>query len=190
MLVAGFDIETTGLDQAAGHRVIEVALIFYDLETQVERGRYVRRVNPERPIDPKAQAVHGISFDELVCCPTWATVGHEVSKLLSKPAAIVAHNGAGFDLPFVNGELARIGLPVSTAPVVDTMLQGRWATPLGKYPNLGELCFACGVDYDPSAAHAADYDVAVMMRAFFHAHRKGFFAIPGHQPCREGGGNG
>lgn len=175
MLALGFDLETTGLDQAAGHRIIEVALVFRDLSTWVEKGRWVRRVNPERPIDPKAQAVHGITFDMVSACPTWDVIGPQVSLLMNKADLVIAHNGAGFDMPFVNGELARIGQPVCNKPVLDTMLEGRWATPLGKFPNLGELCFATGVPYDPASAHSASYDVDVMMQCVERARKKGFF---------------
>lgn len=49
---------------------------------------------------------------------------------------------------------------------------------MGKVPNLGELCFACGVYYDREKAHAAEYDVAVMLESFFIAHKKGFIQLP------------
>lgn len=178
MIGCGVDIESTGLDWTKGHRIIEIAIIVYNLTTQAEMGRYVQRINPERPIDPKAQEVHGISFDDVAHCPTWDEVGPKVSKLLSRIPVAVAHNGEGFDIPFINSELARIGQPVFAGQLVDTLLQGRWATPNGKIPNLGELCFACGVDYDPTAAHAADYDVERMMACYFAVAPKGFFTIP------------
>jgi len=176
-LIAGLDIETTGLDYEKGHRIIEVAASLFDLDSELLLGKFTQRINPQRSIDPGAQAVHGISFDDVAGCPLWETVGPKVSALMRKCDLIVAHNGEGFDLPFVAHELMRIGAPVPNVKVFDTMLQGRWATPLGKLPNLRELCFACGVEYDTEKAHAADYDVSVMMRAFFVGKRKGFFNV-------------
>lgn len=178
MIVTGLDIETTGLDQAKGHRIIEVAAILYDLDTERELGRWVQRINPQRSIDPGAQAVHGISFEDVAASPVWSDVAPKLAKVMDRSDLIVAHNGEGFDLPFIGAEFLRIGIALPNVKCFDTMLEGRWATPMGKLPNLGELCFACGVDYDPAQAHAADYDVEVMMASFFRARRKGFFALP------------
>lgn len=182
MIIAGVDIETTGLDQEKGHRIIEFAAVIYRFDpaahVATEAGKFVQRINPERAIDPAAYAVHGINYEDVAYSPKWNEVAPKISKLLSAADIVVAHNGNGFDLPFIAAELLRVGQPVPDVVSVDTMLEGRWATPMGKVPNLGELCFACGVDYDPSQAHAAEYDVRVMMDSFFIAHRKGFVQLP------------
>ena len=182
MIIAGLDLETTGLDQAKGHRIIEIAMILYafDPETGAHnlRGRYVQRINPERAIDPDALAVHGITYEDVAYSPKWCEIAPKIVKLLSAVDVIVAHNGHGFDLPFLAAELLRVGQPVPDTLSVDTMLQARWATPMGKVPNLGELCFACGVDYDSEKAHAAEYDVEVMLQCFFAAYKKGFIKLP------------
>lgn len=174
MKIAGYDTETTGL-APGDHRFIEVAILTYDLKTEALIDRYVQRINPQRSIDAGAQKVHGISLQALSGCPYWQDVAPEVHKRLEDADLIVAHNGDGFDMPFTNYELRRVGLPEITTPTVDTMLQGRFATPNGAVPNLGLLCQACGVAYDPSKAHAADYDVEVMIRSFFNARRWGQF---------------
>jgi DNA polymerase-3 subunit epsilon len=177
-IITGLDIETTGLEWDKGHRIIEVAALLYDLDTGDLKGSFIKRVNPQRPIDPGAQAVHGITFEALSGEATFDVVAPMLSRVLQNSVAIVAHNGVGFDIPFVNSELARVGQRVCEAPCVDTMLQARWATPLGKLPRLGELCFACGVEYDLTLAHGAEYDVKVMMDCFFMGFRKGFFSLP------------
>lgn len=182
MIIGGTDIETTGLEQEKGHRIIEFATILYDFDPAsflvTPKGKFVQRINPQRAIDTAAQAVHGISFEDVSMCPEWREVAPKVFKIMSACDVIVAHNGNGFDMPFIAAELMRIGLPVPGAACVDTMLQSRWATPMGKLPNLGEFCFACGVDYDREKAHAAEYDVQVMMESFFVALRKGFITLP------------
>ena len=177
-LLAGLDIETTGIDQSEGHRIIEIAIGIYRLEDQKQLGSFVRRINPQRPIDPAAQEVHGISFDMLADCPLWEDVAPHVSALLCKCNYVVAHNGEGFDLPFVYAELLRAGQRLPSVGVIDTMLQARWATADGSVPNLGALCFASGVPYDPSKAHGALYDVEVMMASFFSQYQAGFFKLP------------
>lgn len=180
--IGGIDIETTGLEQEKGHRIIEFAALLYQYDEAsgavTPRGKFVQRINPQRSIDPGAQAVHGICFEELTGSPTWDEVAHRVSKVMSACDLIVAHNGFGFDLPFIAAELLRVGAPIPTTPGVDTMLQGRWATPMGKLPNLGEFCFATGIEYDKAKAHAAEYDVSVMMEGFFVALKKGFITLP------------
>ena len=178
IIVAGLDLETTGIDQTEGHRIIELALAFHDLNTGARIGHYEARINPQRSIDPAAQAVHGISFDQLVDKPVWEGVAPKVCQLLARTNYIVAHNGEGFDMPFLYGELLRAGQALPKVGVIDTMLQARWATADGALPSLKALCFACGVEYDPSKAHAALYDVDVMMQSFFSQLSKGFFSLP------------
>lgn len=182
MIIGGLDTETTGLEQEKGHRIIEFAILLYIYDpatgSVTPKGKFVQRINPQRSIDPGAFAVHGISFDDVSMCPTWEEVAPKIVKVMGACDLIVAHNGNGFDLPFIAAELMRIGQPVPDVQVVDTMVQGRWATPMGKLPNLGEFCFATGVDYDKDKAHAAEYDVQVMMEGFFVALKKGFIELP------------
>jgi DNA polymerase-3 subunit epsilon len=179
-IVTGFDLETSGL-LAPEHRILECALILYDLESQTRLGSFVRRWNPGRPIEAKAQEVHKITFEQVAHLPRLEDdkEGQQlICRVLSKSDYIVAHNGIGFDAPFIDQEFARIGVALPRMRVIDTMLQGRWATPLGKPPNLGELCFAARVHYDPEQAHAAEYDVDRMMECFFHGYTRGFFNLP------------
>lgn len=180
-LIGGLDIETTGLSQVDGDRMVEIALVIYDLDTQTEKGRFSTRLNPERGIDPKAQAVHGISSDDLIGKPKWEEVAPKFAMLLSRCEIVVAHNGLGFDMPFVWGEFRRVGVSAPNVRLVDTMLSGRWATPDGAVPNLGAMCWACGVDYDKAKAHGATYDVEVMMACFFKQLPRGFFTLPTEQ---------
>jgi DNA polymerase-3 subunit epsilon len=174
-IACAIDLETTGLKQSEGHRIIEFGAILYELETKRLLGKYIQRINPQRPIDTKAQAVHGISFEDVANMPTLEEVAPKIIKVMNAADFFIAHNGEGFDIPFIRNELLRIGLNVDQKPLVDTMLSGRWATGMGKSPNLGELCFATGVPYDTSLAHGAEYDIKVMADAFFVGYDKGFF---------------
>lgn len=175
-IITGLDIETTGL-LTPDHRIIEVAAVLYNLETGEQKGRWLQRVNPERPVEAKALDVHGITFEEVAHCPKFDSVADRLLKILRVSNYVVAHNGEEFDLPFIEQELRRVGRVMPPVRVIDTMKQARWATPLGKHPTLGELCFACRVPYDPSKAHGALYDVTVMMESFFHAYKRGFFSL-------------
>lgn len=173
-IIAGFDTETTGLG-IGDHRFVEVYAGLYDLEKRTRVFEFFTRINPERSISADAERIHKISSADVVSAPTWAVVGPALRKVLSKAQFIVAHNGIGFDMPFVNYELERIKQPRLTTPCFDTMLKGRWSTSSGKNPNLGELCYACDVEYDASKAHAASFDVGVMMNCFFKGLEWNFF---------------
>lgn len=183
-IVVGFtDIETTGLKVEEGHRIIEIAYSAWSYDTVTGDRRkigktWMQRIDPKRPIDAGAQAVHGISLADLKGCPEWEAVAPIVHKLMSKSDVVVAHNGEGFDLPFIGYELVRIGYKLPNVKVFCTMVNGRGATAYGKAPNLGELCYATGVDYDPDTAHAADYDVEVMENAYWNGVDSGLFAAP------------
>ena len=173
-----FDTETTGIEPSE-HRFVEIAIIVCDLETRKEKLRWEQRIDPQRSIAAAAQAVHKISSAELIGKPLWTDVAPKLQKILSLCQVVVAHNGDGFDIPFVTSEFKRIGLKMPAVATVDTMLQGRFATPTGAVPSLQALCFACDVEYDPSEAHAALYDVEVMRDCFFRGYDWGHFTVPG-----------
>lgn len=176
MIIAGIDTETTGLDVTAGHRIIEIAIIRYDFDTKQKISEYVQRIDPKRPIDAKAQAVHHISEAELVGMPTWDQVAARVKQELESSDMLVAHN-MGFDAPFIVCELQRVGQDLTRADLFCTMEGARWATFDGKLPKLQELCNALGVPYDPAKAHAAQYDVERMMDCFFRGVARGRYNV-------------
>ncbi|SCW95963.1 3'-5' exonuclease [Ancylobacter rudongensis] len=179
MILAGVDIETTGL-LAADHRIIEVYIGLWNGSTKVFS--FEQRIDPQRGIAADAQRVHGISASDLIGKPTWDTVGPAVFKVLNKASMFVWHNGDEFDGPFLDQELKRIGLELPKRPAIDTMANGIFATPDGKKPRLSELCFAAGIPYDAAQAHAAAYDVDVMMEAFLRIQSWGeHFQLPALQ---------
>lgn len=173
---AVFDTETTGLKAIDGDKIIEVAILVYDIDTKKKISSYVQRINPERAIDPKAQEVHGISYAQVASCPVFKDVAADIAAEFAKADICVAHN-IGFDAEFLAVEFNSAGVKLPMIPSVDTM-DARWATFNGKSPNLGELCFALGVPYDPSKAHGAEYDVEVTAACFLEGLRLGFFTIP------------
>ena len=171
------DTETTGLSQENGAKIIELAFLTYDLDSRVLLDTWVQRFDPQQAIDPKAQALHGISYSDLVGQPTWNEKAVEIAERMNKADLIVAHN-MDFDGPFIAGELLRVGQDVPDVYSVCTMKGARWACPDGKLPKLGELCFALGIDYDKSKAHGAEYDVQVTAACFFAGLDRGFYNLP------------
>lgn len=176
-LLAGFDTETTGLDPEKGDRIIEIALRVFDIDTRKLVASLVERCDPHCPIDPKAQAVHGISYTDLIGKPDFAALIPKINAVAKAAPIWVAHN-APFDSMFLANEYRLAGAILPTnIQMVDT-IDSRWATPNGKSPKLQELCFALGIAYDPALAHAADYDVDRTIECFFAGLDRGFFTLP------------
>lgn len=175
LITAGIDLETTGL-LSPDHRIIEAYIGLWKGRSLV--WEYNQRIDPKRSIAADAQRVHKISASDLIGKPTWEEVAPTIHGVLLRADMFVWHNGDDFDGPFLAQELKRVGLELPEKPAFDTMQQGVWATPDGKKPRLGELAFACGVDYDPALGHAADYDVKIMMDSYFRGVDWGFFTPP------------
>ena len=176
MIIGGLDIETTGLENTE-HRIIEIYLGLWDLRSKSLIREFETRIDPQRSILADASRIHHIFAGDLVGKPLFKDVAAQIVHFLSSADLLVGHNGEDFDLPFINTELKHTGFLPITTPIFDTMKQGRHATFDGKLPNLGELCLAYDVPYDTSSAHAASYDVGVMMECFFRGLDWGYFKL-------------
>ncbi|MBN1660285.1 MAG: WYL domain-containing protein [Anaerolineae bacterium] len=112
-----FDVETTGLSPAYGHRVCEVACL--RVRGGEEIGRFEALVDPGRRISPGAYHVNQITADMLAGAPRFGAVAREVVALMDG-GVLVAHN-APFDLGFLAMELDLARLAPPEGPVVDTL---------------------------------------------------------------------
>ena len=65
MIIAGLDTESTGLDWEK-HKIIEVCIQLYDLDSQKRIADWTKRIDPKRAIDAEALRVHGITGAELI----------------------------------------------------------------------------------------------------------------------------
>lgn len=156
------DTETTGLEVALGHRVIEIGCV--ELVSRRPTGRtFHRYLNPERDIDEAAEAVHGISRARLANEPRFAEVADEFLRFV-EGAELVIHNAA-FDVGFLNAELRR--LPGEPRPletlcnVLDTLGLARELHP-GQRNNLDALCKRYGVDNSRRDFHGALLDARIL----------------------------
>lgn len=174
----GVDIETTGLDWLKGHRIIEIALVSYDILAKKRLAAVTMRFNPRRNIDAKAQAVHRISLEMLADEPLFEDKAKEIAEIISRSQFLVAHNGVKFDIPFLQHEFRLSGVVMPDKPLIDT-IDARWACEDGKIPRLQELAFALGFSYDEEKAHGALYDTDLMMQCLIRAREKyGLFQLP------------
>lgn len=175
-LVNFLDLETTGKFDP-NHRIIECSIRQCDLDSEEEKRNVLLRFNPERNIDAAAQRVHGISLDDLKDKPPILKGLPQIAKLLTEADLNVAHNGIGFDFPYLKMEFERNGIEFPKFEVFDTMVEGTFATDLGKNPSLKELCFALDVDYDETLAHKGNYDTEVLRDCFFNGVRHGWYLV-------------
>jgi DNA polymerase III subunit epsilon len=153
------DTETTGLDAAGGDRLIEIGCI--EIVNRIPTGReFHSYVNPQRDIHPDAVAVHGITAESLRDKPLFRDVAEAFLAFIAD-APLVMHN-AGFDVGFLNAELARIDRPpLPPDRIVDTLALARRRHPAG--PNsLDALCKRYGIDRSARVKHGALVDSHVL----------------------------
>lgn len=158
------DTETTGLD-CRDHRVIEIACV--EIEDFLPTGRtFHRYINPDRPIDPDAERVHGISDAMVADKPRFGDA--EVCDAFLEfvgGAVIIAHNAA-FDRDFVNAELGRL----RRAPTPDEqwtctyqLAQKRFP---GMYNSLDALCRRYKISLSEREKHGALIDARLLAAVY------------------------
>ena len=156
------DTETTGLEHAQGHRLIEIGCV--ELVNRRLTGRHFHKyINPQREVDAGAIEVHGITNEMLADKPLFAHVVDEFIEFVAD-AELIIHNAA-FDVGFINAEfnllgrsLARLG---DICRITDTLLMARQRHP-GQKNNLDALCNRYGVDNSQRDLHGALLDAEIL----------------------------
>jgi DNA polymerase-3 subunit epsilon len=158
-----FDTETTGLDPASGDRIVEIGCV--EMYNRAETGRHFHAYfNPERPMPPGAEAVHGLTDIFLSDKPTFGERAGELLEFL-EDSPLVAHN-AGFDFGFLNHELGRCGRSViCMSRMVDTLSIARCRHPGAKH-SLDALCTRFGVDRSQRVKHGALLDAQLLAQVY------------------------
>ena len=166
------DTETTGLDPAEGHRIVEIGAV--ELFNHVPTGRsFHRYMNPQRPMPAEALAVHGLDDRFLSDKPLFADVVDEFLRFIAE-ARLIIHN-AVFDMRFLNAELQRCGRPILPAEqALDTLQIARRRFP-GSPSSLDALCRRFGVDNSGREKHGALLDSELLAEVYLEL-------IGGRQP--------
>ena len=84
------DTETTGLEPAEGHRIIEIGCVEL-LNRRLSGSRYHQYLQPDRDIEAGAIEVHGIKNEFLKDKPRFADVAGEFLDFI-KGAELIIHN--------------------------------------------------------------------------------------------------
>ena len=160
------DTETTGINTADGHRVIEIGCV--EIENRRITGReYHCYLNPEREIDEGAAKVHGLTLDKLRDKPLFQDVAEEFLGFI-RDSELVIHN-AKFDVGFLDSELSIIKHDLRSiekhALVLDTLALAREMHP-GKKNSLDALCNRYMVDRSMRQVHGALIDADLLAKVY------------------------
>lgn len=157
------DTETTGMDPADGHRIIEIGCV--ELFNHLPTGKtWHHYINPERDVDAGAVAVHGIKTEFLKDKPTFGELVGDFLDFIGD-ATLVIHN-AEFDVKFLNAELKTFGFPaIKLADTIDTLMMARKKYP-GSPANLDALCRRFNIDLSGRELHGALLDAQLLASVY------------------------
>jgi DNA polymerase-3 subunit epsilon len=156
------DTETTGLEPAQGHRIIEIGCVVLENRRIAAGNEFHHYLNPEREIDAAAADVHGITREFLAEKPRFADVAPQLLEFL-RGAEVIIHN-AEFDVGFLDAELARAGFKErigKVCTVTDSWELARRMHP-GQKNGLDALCKRYGVDNSARELHGARLDARLL----------------------------
>lgn len=102
------DLETTGINVSLD-KIVEIAIIkiLSDGTKQIKR----KLVNPEMPIPKGASDVHGITDEMVKDAPNFKQIANEVKQFI-EGADMAGYNSNRFDIPMLNEEFLRAGIPI------------------------------------------------------------------------------
>ena len=157
------DTETTGLDPAQGHRLVEIGAV--EIVNQIATGAVFHAlINPEREVPEEAFRVHGHSTAFLRDKPAFAAIVDEFLAFVGEDRLVI-HN-AEFDMRFLNAELSALGrAPIAADRVVDTLALARRRHP-GAANNLDALCDRYRIDRSRRIKHGALLDAEILVEVY------------------------
>ena len=156
------DTETTGLDPKQGHKMIEVGCVEL-MDRKLTGNNLHVYINPGREIDAQAQAVHGISNEDLADKPAFADIAQDLLDYIDG-AELIIHN-APFDVGFLDNEFqdwrSQFGQVSDYCSVVDTLVMARQLHP-GQRNDLDSLCKRYLVDNSNRDLHGGLLDAEIL----------------------------
>jgi len=112
------DVETTGLDPHQGS-IIEIGAVRLEADGSLHEFQVL--IRPRVPIEPQAFRAHGISEEEANTKGSDPGAAFKRFQEFVGDAILVAHNGIGFDYPFLAVEMDRYGVSRQANPLLDTV---------------------------------------------------------------------
>lgn len=162
-----FDTETTGLEPAAGDRIVEIAAV--RLDPGKEKRVFQSLIDPQREISPEAFRVNGITPLMLKGAPCMSEVIGDFLEF-ARGACLCSYN-ASFDIGFLNHELKLSGKGhFDQGPVIDVLLMAKKIMPRLERHALWFVAESLGIK--GAQAHRALSDVELTQDVFFRLKEK------------------
>lgn len=162
------DTETTGLETAQGHRILEIGCVEI-IDRKITGRHFHHYINPQRDIDDGALEVHGISRTFLEDKPVFKEIWADFLEFI-RDSELIIHNAA-FDIDFLDHEIQYMNSDPQSAgssrlmaeycTVVDTLLMARQKHP-GQKNSLDALCKRYLVDNSQRDLHGALLDAEIL----------------------------
>lgn len=160
------DTETTGLETAEGHRVIEIACVELN-HRRLTGETFHQYINPEREIDQEAEQIHGISSQFLADKPKFADVATDFIDFI-RGAELIIHN-AVFDIGFLEHEFKLANIKpaniIDYCQVIDTLKLAKSLHP-GQRNSLDALCKRYDVNNQHRDLHGALLDGELLAQVY------------------------
>ncbi len=160
------DTETTGLQWEKGNRVVEIGCVEI-LERRPSGRTFHTYLNPQRDMEPGAQAVTGLTREFLSDKPLFEAVVDDFMAFI-RGAELVIHN-AQFDIGFLDNELRLVaphyGRIEDHCTVLDSLAVARERFP-GQRNSLDALCKRLGVDNSHRELHGALLDAQILLEVY------------------------
>ena len=161
------DTETTGMNQFGahyeGHRIIEIGAV--ELVNRRLTGKTFHvYIKPDRPVDPEAIKVHGITDEMLADKPHFDNIADEFIEFING-AELIIHN-ASFDVGFMDYEFSKLASTKHLKTnkiclITDSLAMARKMYP-GKRNNLDALCDRLNIDNSKRTLHGALLDAEIL----------------------------
>lgn len=156
-----FDTETTGLQPSKGDEIIQIgALYVVDGHIQADQA-FEALIDPQRPINPESEKIHGITPAMLAGKPTISTVLPRFHEFCAG-SVLLGHNVA-FDMRFLQLKEQMTGV-VFDQPLVDTLLLSAVAFPNQLHHTLDSCMALLGVEI--KHRHSAYSDAVATAQVF------------------------
>lgn len=114
-----FDLETTGTN-VAKDRIVEISILKVYPNGNKESRTWL--VNPEMPISPESEAVHGISNEKVANEPTFKQLSKEIYKMI-RDSDLGGFNSDRFDIPLLVEEMLRADIDFDMKNMVSVDVQ-------------------------------------------------------------------
>lgn len=146
------DLETTGHSSQQGDRIIQIAIVL--MKDWKVISTYSSFVNPGKKIPYFIQDLTHISDQDVETAPSFEEQAEQIYEIL-QDTIFVAHN-TDFDLPFLQAEFKRAGLPKWFGKQMDTVELSKIFFPTAYSFKLQDITMELGIRL--THAHRADHD--------------------------------